>query len=488
MQTARLHRLVAAGLLAALVAFRGAPAAADELTDDLVARRARVMERLGAGSMLVLWSAPPRNYSLDVHYEYRQDSHLYYLTGITQADTMLVLMPGNRTHREILFIRDKDPAREHWAGRLLSHEEATARSGVATVLSNTQFDGFVAAMLNRTAYGPVDEREADAFSAAVQHGTAEMALVLDARGLNDAPGRALDFARRIRDGYAGVTITNTLPILTDLRLIKSPYEQRMLARALEISGDAHRAGMRAARPGAYEYEVKAAVEAVHVAKGALGWSFPTIIGSGPNATILHNPHADRQIQDGDLVLLDAAAHYEYLAGDLTRTWPASGRFSPPQRDIYELVLAAQEAGIRAAVPGATLMDVHRRTADVIREGLLTLGLITDASGDQYRMWYTHTGVHYLGIDVHDVGDNHRPLQAGMAFVIEPGLYIRQAALDALPRSPANDALITAIQPAVLRYLDIGVRIEDAFLLGSSGLRRLTAQVPRTVEEIEAFLR
>lgn len=485
MQTARLRRLVVAGLLAALCS---GPAAADELADDLSARRARVMERLGPASMLVLWSAPPRNYSLDVHYEYRQDSNLYYLTGITQSETMLVLMPGNTTHREILFIRDKDPVREHWNGRLLSHTEAAARSGIRTVLSATQFEAFVAAMLNRTASGPVDEREAAVFAHALVEGRASIALVLEPRALNDPPTRALDFARGIREGYAGVTITNALPILTDLRLVKSPYEQRMLARALDISGEAQRAGMRVARPGAHEYEVKAAVEAVHVAKGAVGWSFPSIVGSGPNTTILHNPHADRRIQDGDLVLVDAAANYEYLAADLTRTYPASGRFTPVQREIYELVLAAQDAGIEAAVPDATLMDVHRRTADVLRHGLLELGLITDASGDQYRMWYTHTGVHYLGIDVHDVGDNHRPLQRGMAFVIEPGLYIRQAALDALPRGPETDALIRAVQPAVSRYLDIGVRIEDAFVLEAAGLRRLTTNVPRTVEEIEAFFR
>jgi len=488
MQTARLRRLVAAGLVAVVALVGARAAAADDLTHDLVARRARVMERLGPDAMLLLWSAPPRNYSLDVHYEYRQESNLYYLTGITQSDTMLVLMPGNTEHREILFVRDKDPVREHWAGRLLSHPEATERSGIRTVLSTSQFDGFVAAMLNRMAYGPVDEREAAAFRSALVASRAQIALAFENRAAGDPPTRAVEFARHVRENCAGVTLTNVLPLLTELRLIKSPYEQRMLIRTLEISGEAQRAGMRAARPGAHEYTVKAAVEAVHVAKGAIGWSFPSIIGAGPNTTILHNPHADRQIADGDLMLVDAAANYEYLAGDLTRTYPANGRFSPLQRELYELVLRAQDAGMQAAVPGSTLMTVHNRTADVIRRGLLQLGLITDASGDQYKMWYTHVGVHYLGIDVHDVGDNHQPLQPGMAFVIEPGVYVRQAALDALPRTPENDALIKAVQPAVTKYRDIGIRIEDAFLLEPSGLRRLTADVPRTIEEIEAFFR
>lgn len=485
MHTVPARRLVAAGLLLVLC---GLPAAADELSDDLTARRARVMDRLGPEAMLILLSAPPRNYSLDVHYEYRQDSNLYYLTGITQSDTTLVLMPGNVSRREILFVRDKDPIREHWSGRLLSHDEASARSGVRTVLSITQFEPFVAAMLNRGPSGPVDEREAAAFFGALAGGSARVALALEARSVNDPPTRAVDLARRLREGYVGFTVTNALPILTDLRLIKSPLEQKLLVRSLEIAGEAQRAGMRAARPGAHEYQVKAAVEAVHVERGAVGWSFPSIVGAGPNTTILHNMDASRQIHDGDLVLVDAAANYEYLAGDLTRTYPASGRFSPRQREIYELVLEAQNAGMQAARPGATLMDVHQRTAEVIRAGLHRLGLITDPSGDQYRMWYTHVGVHYLGIDVHDVGDNHRPLQPGMAFVIEPGIYIRQSALDALPRNPASSALIEAVQPAVTRYADIGVRVEDAFLLETGGLRRLTTSVPRTVDEIEAFLR
>ena len=152
------------------------------------------------------------------------------------------------------------------------------------------------------------------------------------------------------------------------------------------------------------------------------------------------------------------------------------------------MLQAQEAGIEAARPGATFVEIHDRTVQVIKDGLLRLGLITDASGDQYRMWYTHGANHYIGIDVHDVGERTRPLQAGMAFVIEPGIYIRQSALDALPMTADNRALVDKIQPAVKKYLDIGVRIEDAFLLEEDGLRRLTASVPRTIDEVESFMR
>jgi Xaa-Pro aminopeptidase len=222
-------------------------------------------------------------------------------------------------------------------------------------------------------------------------------------------------------------------------------------------------------------------------RGATGWSYPSIVGSGPNATILHYTESIRQMQPGDLLLVDAAANYEFMHGDITRTYPISGTFSGPQREIYSLVLEAQEEGIKVATARGSLLDIHRKASDVLKAGLLKLGLITDATGDQYRMWFTHGTCHYIGLDVHDVGDRSKPLVPGMSFVIEPGLYIRQSALDGLPRTPENQALIARIQPAVTRYLDIGVRIEDSFLVEGTGLRRLSSTVPRTVAEIEAFM-
>ena len=237
-----------------------------------------------------------------------------------------------------------------------------------------------------------------------------------------------------------------------------------------------------------KYEVEATIEAVHRARGAVSWSYPSIVGSGPNATILHYDESARQMQAGELLLVDAACNYQYMSGDITRTYPVNGTFTPAQKDIYAIVLEAQEEGMKVARPGATLADIHNRTVDVIKVGLLRLGLITNANGEQYRMWYTQNATHYIGIDVHDVGERNRLLQPGMAFVIEPGLYIRQSALGALPQTAENRALIEQIQPAVTRYLDIGVRIEDLFLLEESGLRRLTASLPRTIEEVEAFMR
>jgi len=216
--------------------------------------------------------------------------------------------------------------------------------------------------------------------------------------------------------------------------------------------------------------------------------YPSIVGSGPNATVLHYSASSRRMKEGELLLVDAAANYKGQTGDITRTYPASGRFTPQQREIYELVLAAQDAGIKAARIGARTLDIERAAEAVIKQGLLKLNLITDANGPQFRTWYTHGICHWIGMDVHDVGDYRRPLEAGMAFVIEPGLYIRQEALDQLPDTPENRAFRDKVAPAVERYKGIGVRIEDSFLLTETQLLQLSAKVPRTIQEIDEFMR
>jgi Xaa-Pro aminopeptidase len=474
--------------LTLLAAFAAAGAAhASELSDDLAARRARLMQRLGPDALLILWSAPVARYSNDVDYIYRQDSNLYYLTGVTQPDTMLVLMPGNETRREVLFVKDRNPAQEHWSGRLLSADAARALSGIDTVLPTSQFEPFVTAMLGRRGFGAVSEKQASRFFDALAEGRAKLALVHGPnRRVNDPLTPPLDFARQIRDRFVGFTVTDITRTVTDLRVLKTPYEQRLLAKSAAISTDAHRAGMQAARPGAFEYQVKAAVEAVHYGNGAAP-GYPSIVGSGPNATILHYPEGSREMLAGDLLLVDAGSSLEYLTVDVTRTYPVSGTFSAAQRDIYQIVLQAQLAGIRAAAPGASLQDVHRATVEVIKAGLLKLGLITDEGGDQYRNWYTHGASHYIGIDVHDTGESSRPLEPGMAFTIEPGIYIRQSALDTLARTPENIAFIEKVQSQVKKYLDVGVRIEDSFVLEDSGLRNLSADLPKGIDEIEAYL-
>jgi Xaa-Pro aminopeptidase len=486
----RLPVLVCATLI--LLLLSGSHAlASDELLEDLKARRARLMDELGPQAMLVAFSAPPRTYSRNIHYPYRPDSNLYYLTGLKQEQTVLVLMPGNETKREILFVREPDPVHEHREGRILSPGDVTAISGIDTVYFRGSFEPFITAILSQRPFGlPRNEppTEFQIFFDTLAAGRGRVALLLEpgaaVRGPAEPPQA---FARLLTERFPAVLIHDASPIVHNLRQVKTPYEQRVLEQSLSITSEAHRAGMRTAAPGRYEYEVQAAIEAVFTSRAADGPGYPSIIGSGPNATILHYSEATRQMQAGELLLVDAAASYRGLTGDVTRTYPVSGTFTDGQKDLYRLVLEAQEAGMRAARIGNRPADIERAAEEVIKAGLLELGLITDAAGDQFRTWYTHGICHYIGMDVHDVGDYSRPFEAGMAFVIEPGLYVREAALEHLPRTPENEAFIQAVRPAVQKYRDVGVRVEDSFLLTAAELRHLSADVPRTVEEIEAFM-
>ncbi|MEO7156272.1 MAG: aminopeptidase P N-terminal domain-containing protein [Vicinamibacterales bacterium] len=471
-----------------------ADAGVSALREDLKARRAKLAEKLGAGSIAILWSAPARVYSRDVDYEYRQDSDLLYLTGVEQPETVLVLVPGSPRRSEVLFISPANPRQEHYVGKYLTSEEARAQTGIETVLLTSEFDAFLSAMFNRRPYGlPVDEArdnlDYDGLFKAFDDGTGRLALRLEATPGMSAPlSDEYAFASRARERLVGARIVNLAPLVHGLRQVKTPVEQRLLAESVDISSEAHIAGMRAARPERFEREVESAIESVYLARGAMAPGYPSIVGSGPNATTLHYSASSRRMNEGDLLLVDAAANYQGQTGDITRTYPVGGRFTPPQREIYELVLAAQDAGMKAARIGAKTVDIERASEAVIKQGLLRLGLITDATGPQFRTWYTHGICHWIGMDVHDVGDYKRPLEAGMAFVIEPGLYVRPEALDQLPDTSENRAFREKVGPSVKKYAGIGVRIEDSFLLTDRELVRLSAKVPRTTQEIDDFMR
>jgi Xaa-Pro aminopeptidase len=247
--------------------------------------------------------------------------------------------------------------------------------------------------------------------------------------------------------------------------------------------------MKVAKPGRWEYEVEAAIEHWHLKSGALSWGYPSIVGSGPNATTLHYLKSSRQMRDGDLLLVDAAANFQGLTGDITRTYPVNGRFSPAQRALYELVLRAQEAGIAAARPHGTAERINAAIRDVFRAGLTDLGLVADVPGAvsqdaQVLLWFPHGAVHGIGVDVHDP---LKTLDEGAAFVIEPGLYIRMDTLQGLPDTPGNAALATRLRPAVERYREMGIRIEDSFLMSASGPVMLSAGAPRQIRDLERIV-
>jgi Xaa-Pro aminopeptidase len=345
----------------------------------------------------------------------------------------------------------------------------------------------VAAMLSNRPMGgsPADyARFFDALTAA----RARVALPLEPQSdLSNPPGAANQFGAKLRDRFFGFTIADARPVMADLRQIKTAYEQDVLRKSVLISSEAHRAGMKAAAPGKYEYEVEAAIENVYLRNGAMSWGYPSIVGSGPNATTLHYEKSSRRMQPGDLLLVDAAANYQGYTGDITRTYPIDGTFTRAQREIYEIVLAAQDAGIAAAKAGNLVSAIQAACDDVLRAGLVRLGLVTDPEGQQFKIWSTNGVSHWIGMDVHDVG-RQRQLAPGMAFVIEPGIYIREAALENLPKTPENAAFIEKVRPMVEKYKNLGVRIEDSFLLTETGLERLSSTVPRTIEEIERFLK
>lgn len=472
---------------------------AREHVADLAARRARVMAALGPDAILVLWAAPPRVYSTDVNYEYRQDSNFLYLTGLNEEGGILVLVPGSRTRREFLFAPQGSARQELWTGHVPTAAELTADTGITNVhtqKATEEFDAFMAALFSGKSYGVTSEDPRSEFGPwldTLAAGRARLGVLDRLATATDprkpavlAPGSPAAKALDIQRSYPGVTPFNATEIFTRLRQIKTPYEQRVLRRSVEISAEAHVEGMKATRPGRWEYEVEAAIEYWYLKHGALSWGYPSIVGSGPNATTLHYLKSTRQMRSGDLLLVDAAANYQGLTGDITRTYPVNGRFSAEQRAIYDLVLRAQTAGIAAAKPGGRAAEITAAVREVFAAGLEQLGLVVSAAGglsrnSQVSLWFPHGPVHGIGIDVHDpLG----VLDPGAAFVIEPGLYIRPDQLDGVPKTPENLALLEKLRPAVEKYRDIGVRVEDSFLMTPTGPETLSEKAPRQVRDVE----
>ena len=496
--------VVIAGALVTLAAAPQAPpfGGAAALRADLAARRSNVMTTLGPETVAILWSAPSRVYSTDVDYEYRQESNLLYLTALEQQETVLVMIPGAKTMREFVFVLEPNPVREHWDGHRLRHDEVTARSGVANVLPVSAFEPFLKALLSGQAGDPLPAdaaAEFAAFTTAMAGKTAKIAMLLErgggGRGAGDSPppppGSRREFGVSLQKEYPGLTITDLTPVVHTQRQVKTSYEQALLRRSVEISAEAHLEGMKTARPGRWEYEVEAAIEHWYLKNGAMSWGYPSIVGSGPNATVLHYNASSRQMQNGDLLLVDAAANFQGLTGDITRTYPINGRFTPAQREIYEMVLRAQDAGIAAARIGSPASAITQACRTVMAEGLQKLGLITDPA--QVGTWFTHGPVHGIGYDVHDPFNLTAPLEPGMTFVIEPGVYFREDSLQNIGRSGGrgrgappvdNSAIVAAVKPAFEKYKNIGVRIEDSFLMTKDGPVNLSMKAPRQIADIE----
>jgi Xaa-Pro aminopeptidase len=428
---------------------------------DEVLRR---MRELSPGpSVAVFPSTPVATRNHDVEHPYRADSDLFWLTGFEEPESVAVLSTDGKPLT--LFVRPRDREKEIWTGRRAGVDGAKAAFGADQAFTTEELDKELPALLGkaRTLYyrlGAVDP----AFDARIARTL--QTLRMRARGGIAAPPRMEDPGQ----------------IVHELRLRKSPEELRALRKAVDLTRKAHVAAMAAGRPGAHEYELQALLEREFRGGGGRGWGYYPIVAAGANATVLHyNDNAD-PIRENDLVLIDAGAEADLYTADVTRTFPASGRFTSAQRAAYSLVLSAADHAIASARPGATLDALHEGAVRVLTGGMVKLGLLSgevdqlvkDAS---YRRYYMHRTSHWLGLDVHDAGDYRDPdggprrLEPGMVFTVEPGLYV----------APDDDKA-----PAELRGL--GIRIEDDILVTEAGHENLTAAIPRTVEDVEAAAR
>jgi Xaa-Pro aminopeptidase len=438
---------------------------------NFAARRARLAAQMLPGAVAVLPTAPEAPRNGDSDYPYRHDSYFYYLTGFTEPESVLVLVAarGERPARAILFCREKNLEREIWDGYRHGPDGARIAFGMDEAWPIAELDARLPDLL------------ADA--PALYYATASNAA-LDVQ----VAGWIKTVRARSRSGVtAPAAFHNLLPLLDEMRLIKDEDEQATMQRAGSISGNAHARAMRAARPGLHEYALEAELLYEFRRNGAQFPAYTPIVASGPNACVLHYNVNDRLMQDGDLVLIDAGCELNGYASDITRTFPVNGRFTPAQRTLYELVLAAQDAAFAAIQPGRPYTAFHEAALRVLVQGMLDLGLIPAGTFDSVEdaiaakahvAFYMHGTGHWLGMDVHDTGAYRdltvadkpsRPLQPGMVLTVEPGIYVRPAA--GVPEE----------------YWNIGIRIEDDVVVTEDGYRLLTASAPKTVEEIEALV-
>lgn len=484
---------------------------------ELAGRRKRVAETIGTKAIMVLFSGDSRVYANDVDYPFRQENNLYYLTNLKQQGATLLLLPGNPQTPELLFLPRRNPSFETWTGHMYSPEEAAQISGIKEVWEAREFEPFMRALREHESYRPKAENvlmtarvssptvkegnEADSagpayeagfetlFAAAAKNEAELHMLQVRANGESREYRQEQLFAAEWAKTPGGFVIKNAFPLFTQMRLRKSPLELELMQHAIDISIEAHERAWVAAASAKWEYEIDAAVAHVYKLRNADSWGYPDIVGCGANATTLHYEESQARCQPGDLLLMDVGAEYQHYSADVTRTTPISGKFSPAQAEIYQIVYDAQEAAARAARPGASLAEVHRAATEVIKDGLLRVGLITDRNSNQYQLWFMHGTGHWLGMNVHDVGAGAK-FEPGMTFTNEPGIYVRPDQLNYLPTAWSQgdwDKFKAAIGPAFQKYRGMGVRIEDDMVITPEGVRWMTEALPRKLSDVEAFI-
>ena len=477
---------------------------------ELARRRQAVFNAMADNSMMILFSADPKLYTNDVNYVYRQENNLYYLTNLKQNNATLVLIKNGGGTQEILFLPKRNPQTETWNGKMYSNEDAMRVSGLKTIINAAETKDFVQAVKEKKSFASKDGAN---ISASVEN----LYLALPGGAFDGNGMREYGKEFKLAEGVAkvsvnektkqyefaptvGYKINNASPIFAELRHVKTPYELKLMQHAIDITTEAQMRSMAMVGRAKMEYEVQAEVEYTFRRRNADFWGYPSIVGCGPNATTLHYEEAQGAINQGDLLLMDVGAEYDHYTADVTRTFPVNGKFSKEQAEIYQIVYEAQEAAARATKPGATFDQVGDAADEVIKNGLAKLGLITAPNASyevvfqgktiqmpQYRIWFMHGLGHWLGMNVHDVGNYGAPLKPGMIYTNEPGIYLREDALDYMPDTPANKEFLSKVRPVFERYKNIGVRIEDDMLVTENGVEWMTKALPRKLSEIEAFM-
>ncbi|WP_312741568.1 Xaa-Pro aminopeptidase [Cedecea neteri] len=428
---------------------------------EFLRRRQALLAKMVPGSAALIFSAPEATRNADSEYPYRQSSDFWYFTGFNEPEAVLVLIKSDESHNHsVLFNRVRDKSAEIWFGRRLGQDAAPQKLGVDRALAFSEIGEQLHLLLNGLDV--------------VYHAQGEYEYA------DNIVFAALDKLRRgSRQNLAApATLTDWRPTVHELRLFKSEEEIAVMRRAGEISALAHTRAMQACRPGMFEYQLEGEIHHEFTRHGARYPSYTTIVGGGENGCILHYTENESELRDGDLVLIDAGCEYQSYAGDITRTFPVNGKFSPAQREIYDIVLESLETSLKLYRPGTSMQEVTTEVVRIMVKGLVKLGILKGdidhlIANNAHRAFFMHGLSHWLGLDVHDVGaygqDRSRLLEPGMVITVEPGLYI------------APDADVPA------QYRGIGIRIEDDIVITKDGNENLTASVVKSADDIEALM-
>ncbi|HMV85666.1 MAG TPA: aminopeptidase P N-terminal domain-containing protein [Blastocatellia bacterium] len=426
-------------------------------------RLAEFLARMEPSSVAVFAGAHEIRRNQDTDFEFRQETDFYYLTRLNEPDCVAVLAPNHPEHKYVLFVRPRKREEEIWTGLRAGVEGAIRDFGADAAYDIARLDELLPKYL---------QNSHKLYYRFGQNQHFDLKVI----------GTIKNIRERIRTGvYAPNTIIDPATVVHEMRMRKNEDDLRDLRRAAQISAEGHVAAMKHCKPGMYEYELEALIEYVFRKNGATGVGYPSIVGAGFNTTILHYNTNQCRINDGDMVLIDAGAEYNVFSGDITRSFPANGKFTKAQQAIYEVVLNANKEVIKMVKPGVSFMKLHERSIEVVTQGLLDLGLLSgslkdNVEGKAYEKFFMHRTGHWLGMDVHDVGrykldDDWRTLEPGMVFTVEPGVYIAAGA-EQVPEE----------------FFNIGVRIEDDVVVTESGVEVLTTGVPKEAKEVEATMK